>query len=204
MSQARRSSTHILLCLALLGTACQGLADMLVDRSIVIFEPGDSTREDVKINNTGDDNLFIRVEVVAVERPGEPDEQRVEVTNPQEHKMIVTPSQLVVPPGGQKLIRLVNLQPSNNTERVYRVTVRPVVPPLAEGESQLRIVVAYQILAIIQPDSPSAVLKTSRDGSRITFTNSGNSNVLLSEGRQCAPDNTSDCRELAAHRLYAR
>lgn len=178
-------------------------ADMYVDRSIVIFEPGAPPRQDVKVSNTGDEVMYVEVEVLVVRKPGTPDEERVKVSNPQDMKLLATPNKLIIPAGGQKLIRIVNLQTSNPRERVYRINVTPIVPPLEEETSQLRIVVAYQILTIVQPDDPESTLSVNRKGATVSFENKGNTNILLSEGQQCNPRDEEDCRELTSKRLYA-
>ncbi|MDZ7685202.1 MAG: hypothetical protein U5O39_09580 [Gammaproteobacteria bacterium] len=48
-------------------TAAVTQAEMYVDRSIVIFEPGEQPREDVEVSNTGDDVMYVQVEVLKVE-----------------------------------------------------------------------------------------------------------------------------------------
>lgn len=192
----------VLSMIGLLATLNAG-ADMYVDRSIVIFEPDSEARQDVKVSNTGDDVLYIQVEVFKVENPGEENEERIKVDNPEDLKLIATPNKLIVPEGGQKLIRIVNLASQNDEERVYRINVTPVVPPLEEETSQLRVVVAYQILTIVQPDNPSPELEVERDRQQITFQNNGNSNILLSDGRQCESESQENCQELSSRRLYA-
>lgn len=179
------------------------IADMYVDRSIVIFEAGTQPRQDVKVSNSGDEVMYVKVDVLTVENPGSDDEARVEVSDPKQLKLLATPNRLIIPPGGQRLIRIVNLQPNNDSERVYRINVTPIVAPLEEETSQLRIVVAYQILTIVQPDEPTANLIANRNGKSISFTNTGNTNVLLSEGKQCQPNSVDECQELASRRLYA-
>lgn len=192
-----------LLYLTLLALSANAFGDMYVDRSIVIFEPGGQPRQDVKVSNTGDDTLYIQVDVMRVENAGTDNEKRVKITDPRELKLLATPSKLIIPAGGQKLVRIVNLQEKNDAERVYRINVTPIVPPLQDKTSQLRIVVAYQILAIVQPDHPQSTLSATRDGKKISFSNSGNTNILLSEGKQCNPDNKEECKDLASRRLYA-
>ncbi|MCB1646793.1 MAG: fimbria/pilus periplasmic chaperone [Pseudomonadales bacterium] len=192
-----------LLAFLLLFTLPAALADMYVDRSIVIFEAGGQPREDVKVSNTGEEVMYIQVEVLEVKAPGSDAEERIKAADPREQKLIATPQKLVIQPGGQKLIRLVNLQKENQTERIYRINVTPIVPPLEEETSQLRIVVAYQILTIIQPDEPVATLGASREGKQLKLSNSGNSNILLSEGKQCDPADASICEDLPSRRLYA-
>lgn len=178
-------------------------AEMYVDRSIVIFESGGSQREDVKVSNTGDEVIYIQVEVFNVLNPGTPEEERVKVTNPKELKLIATPNKMVIPAGGQKLVRIVNLETNNKTERIYRINVTPIVAPLSEETSKLRIIVAYQILTIIQPNSPQAELLATRSGNVVRFENRGSSNILLSEGSQCKPHASTACEDLPSRRLYA-
>jgi P pilus assembly chaperone PapD len=196
---------HLLVLLGL--TICQFstglLAEMYVDRSIVIIESDGSQREDVKVSNTGDEVIYVQIEVFSILNPGSQGEQRVKVTDPKELKLIATPNKMVIPAGGQKLIRIVNLQANNETERVHRINVTPMVAPLSEDTSQLRIVVAYQILTIVQPQTPQSELKVTRSGNQVSFENHGNSNILLNEGSQCNPDDTSECKGLPSHRLYA-
>ncbi len=192
-----------LLFITLSTTALSGLADMFVDRSIVVFDPDSQPKQDVKVRNTGTDNIYVQVDVLAVSRPGEDDEVREKVSDPKLLTLIATPNKLVVPPGGQKLVRIVNLQASNDVERIYRINVTPIVPPLDDENSQLRIVVAYQILTIILPNLPDSKLEVARDGKQITFSNKGNANILFSDGIQCKADDPNTCEELTTKRLYA-
>lgn len=178
-------------------------ADMYVDRSIVIFEPGDTPRQDIKVSNSGTEDVYVQVEVLEVLNPGQPDEERLAITDPKDIKLLATPNKLIIPPKGQKLFRIVNLQASNETERVYRINVTPIAAPLEEDTSQLRIVVAYQILTIIQPNEPNSDLKVARTGKTLTIENKGNSNVLMSDGQQCDPSEPGNCVELTSQRLYA-
>ena len=60
-----------------------------------------------------------------------------------------------------------------------------------------------QILVIIQPQSPQSTLEVTRQANEIRFENRGNTNVLLSDGRQCASDDPENCTDLPSHRVYA-
>ncbi len=174
-----------------------------VSKSIVTFKPGSSAREDVRVSNPGDNLQYVKVEVFAVQYPGTPREKLIKVTDPQQHSLVATPAKLVIPPHSDKLIRILDLDPTSTQERVYRINVTPIPAPIEERVNKLRFVVAYQILVIIQPEEPFADLDVSRTAKEITFNNRGNTNVLLSLGRQCAPDNPDNCEDLAARRLYA-
>jgi P pilus assembly chaperone PapD len=191
------------LALALWFGATPAIAEMYVDRSIVTFDAQSPPRQDVKVSNTGSDVMYVQVDVRQIRDPGTEREEALQITDPKALKLIATPAKLVIPAGGQKLIRIVNLEPRAEAERIYRINVTPVLPPLSENTSQLRIVVAYQILTIVQPAEPSVELTAQRTGQTIRFLNSGTSNVLLSEGSQCSPAATADCKELPSRRLYA-
>ncbi len=179
------------------------MADMYVDRSIVIFEPDTQPRQDIKVSNSSEDVMYVQVEVFEVVNPGEATEERIKLTDPKKIKLIATPTKLVIPAGGQKLVRIVNLDKNNDQERVYRINITPIVAPLEEEESQLRIIVAYQVLAIVQPMNPESTLEVERNGKKIIFKNNGTTNILLSEGRQCPTQSSDECQELASRRLYA-
>jgi len=181
-------------------------AGIFVDRSIVTFEQGAASRQDVRVTNDDAENpAYIQVEVLSVESPGTDAEQQVRMTDPEHMTLLATPEKMIIPPGGQKLVRIVNLEPGTEAERIYRVNVTPILPPLQdEAEGNLvRVVVAYQLLVIVPPALPEASWTAKREGKKLTFTNTGNTNLLLHTGRQCAAPGSEDCRELVTHRLYA-
>ncbi|MDH5737648.1 MAG: fimbria/pilus periplasmic chaperone [Gammaproteobacteria bacterium] len=186
----------------LYGLCFLALADMYVDKSIIVFPVDSATRQDVKVTNSDDETMYIEVEVFKVLEPGTGQEERIK-DNPRVLGLLATPNKLVIPPKSQKLVRLVNLEPQSKEERIYRINITPIVPPLEENVSQLRIVVAYQILAIVQPPNPESKLIAHRSGKKIIFTNEGNTNVLLSEGKQCDISSADLCESLESHRLYA-
>lgn len=183
-------------------------ANMLIDRSVVVFKPGDPARQDVTVINAGKEPLYVQVQILEVQQPGTPQEKRVPVTSPDEMTMLVTPTRLVVEPGGRRPLRLVNLKPDSTVERVYRVNVSPVVGKL-EMESTsnamaVKVVVGYQLLVLTSPKSPEDGLEVKRTGKAAVLRNTGNTNILLFSGQQCpaagAPE--ADCKSLPDNRLY--
>lgn len=187
-----------------------GQASMVLDRSIVTFVPGKAPREDVTINNPDPDPLFIEVEVLEVRNPGTDKEERIVVRNPEEIGLIATPMRLVVPPGGRRVVRLVNLAGHGQTERVYRVNVKPVIAPEGadadKGEQKamaVRILVAYQLLIFVSPDKVVAQLEGRREGNTLHLQNKGNVNIHLYDGRQCKEGEAKEqCATLQSLRLY--
>ena len=175
---------------------------MLLNRAIVIFKPGQVPREDVTILNQDEENLYVSVTILEVHNPGTDREERIKVTDPGQARMVVTPNKLIVPPLGRKPVRLVNLAPGDE-ETIYRVNVTPVLAPLEDPTtSVVRVVVAYQLLVIVQPRLPVENLQVTRDGRQLVFNNLGNTNFLISEGVQCDTDG-GGCEELPVKRIYA-
>ena len=68
------------------------LADMYVDRSIVIFEAETQPRQDIKVSNSGEEVMYVQVEVFQVNDPGESTEERIKVNDPKQIKLIATPN----------------------------------------------------------------------------------------------------------------
>ena len=193
------SLTSLCICLLLSQVAS---ADIFVDRAIVRMSPNATPREDVKVINNGDEEGFVQIDVFEVRNPGTDKEERVKVTDPNAVKLIASPSKLAIPPNGQKLVRIVNLDPSSTQERIYRINVTPVLAPLQEDSgSVVRVVVAYQLLVIVDPAEPKEDIDIKRSGYRMSITNNGNTNVLISDGKQCDPA-SDHCVDIAAHRVY--
>ena len=176
-------------------------ANMFVDRSIVEFVAGDSPQQDIRVSNRGNDQMYVQVEVLDVLQPGTSDEIREVVTNLADMTLLATPKQFVLPPQGERAVRLVALAEPGEVDQVYRVNVTPILPPLADTEaSVVRVVVAYQLLVLVLPENPREDLAVTRDGNVLKFENRGNSYVLLADGQQCIAEN---CSNLPTTRLYA-
>ncbi len=201
---ARHFLTIILLVIGTLWTGTTALAagGMLLNRSIVIFKPSQPPREDVAILNQEEENLYIKVDILEVRNPGSAEENRVKITDPGQSKLIATPNRLIIPPLGRKPMRLVNLE-SGDVERIYRVNVTPVLPPLENPEtSMVRVIVAYQLLVIVQPQKPVENLQVTREDQALIFENQGNTNFLISEGSNCDKAG-ENCVDLPTKRIYA-
>lgn len=177
---------------------------MVVSNVILHFEPGETTRQDIEIENTGDETMYVEVRPHRVLNPGTENEQREFIADPRESGLLVTPNRLVLPPHGRKLLRFVNLKPGSNSERVYRVAVTPVVGELEARASGLKILIGYEVLVLAQPSQPEPKLIGNRRGQQMLFRNDGNTNIFLREGRQCPSDDAAevDCAVLGAKRLY--
>jgi len=185
-------------------------ADIYVDRAIVRFAADEEPRKDIKVINNGDDIGYVDIEIFEVRDPGTEKETRIKVTDPEDLKLLVSPSKLAIPANSEKLVRIVNLAPGQNSEKIYRINITPVLPPLQDDEgSTVRVVVAYQLLVIIDPTQPQEDLEIRREENQLFVQNNGNTNVLISNGKQCAIQAESEsknikenCFNIPSHRVY--
>jgi P pilus assembly chaperone PapD len=181
---------------------------MVLSNAIVHFEPDSPARQDVEISNAGDEPLYVQIEPHLVRNPGTAQEERVLIKNPREHGLLVTPSRMVLAPGTAKSMRLVKLalpsDPDQKEERIYRISARPVVGELTAEQTGLKVLIGYEVLAIVYPKSPAPDLVVERQGKTLTAHNKGNTNVLLQEGFQCErPEQPlEDCAPVQGKRMY--
>ena len=178
-------------------------AGILLDKSIVDFPANEPPRQDITVSNEGSEIAYVQVEVLRVTNPGTEQEERTAITEEDDISFVASPAKLAIPPKGRKQVRLVSLaDPAGET--VYRINFTPVLPPLADAEGMgVRVVIAYQVLALIHPAEPVENLVVKRDPISIRFENQGNSYALINNIRQC-DKNGENCKEdLGSKRLYA-
>ena len=182
------------------------IANMLLSQAIVHFTPDDPKRQDIEVMNVGEEPLYIVVEPYQVQNPGLETESRTKIQNPREAGLLVSPNKMVIPPGGRKLVRFVKIGVSKENDRVFRILLRPVVGDVYSDKTALKIVIAYEVLVLMQPELPQPKLIAERKGRILYFENTGNTNILLREGKQCETDSTppEQCTILQGKRLYAK
>ena len=186
-------------------------ASLLVDKAIVIFDEQTDNKLDITvINDDADAKLYVKVDAFEVQSPGTMDETLVPFDRTLVPEFIATPNKLVVQPGSKSLVRLMNLIPINDVERIYRINFLPIARPIeleapqVEGGVRpvLDIIIAYQVLAIVLPRNPVSIPRIERRKTLVTVSNDGNANFLLTRGRQCNPTNATECAELPHKRIY--
>lgn len=176
-------------------------AQIALNKVILDFASGE-TRQDVEVINNGEETAFVVVEPARIEAPGSAAEQRVTARDPDELGLLVTPNRLVLEPGERKLVRIAVIGLAASVDRIYRITVKPVLGEVRATETALKLLVGYDVLVMVRPDNAEPELSFERRGRKVVITNTGNTNALLSEGRQCESD-SDVCIELPSKRLYA-
>jgi len=177
-------------------------AELVLNQVIVDLAAGGPPRGDIEASNTGKERIYVVVEPVEIVHPGRADEARVPNPDPAALGLLVTPQKMILEPGERKLIRIASIVPRTSVERIYRVTVKPVVGEVNATGTALKILVGYDVLVIVRPMAPTGVVTGTRAGTTLTLANTGTTNVEVYEGRQCN-DKGADCRSLPARRLYA-
>lgn len=188
--------------------ASAGQAAMYVDRAEVTFKAGEPARQDIVITNPDAEPLYVKVEVSEIFNAGTAAEERRISREAEDINLLATPNKLVIQPGQQKNVRLVNLAGHGESERVYRVNVTPVVGkvevPAGASGMQVKVLVAYDLLAVVAPQKPQPALAALREGKSITFRNNGNTNMFLFNGVQCPTPEAlpAECVTIHGKRLY--
>ena len=140
--------------------------------------------------------------------PASEDSQRVELNDPRTAPIVVSPRQLLLPPGQRKRVRVILRDKDLDTERVFRLAVRPYTGKVNleagsadEKTSAIKVLIGYDLLLLARPLPLQPRINVTRTDTEIEFRNAGNTNVLLRKITQCEADGT-DCVEINPNRLY--
>jgi P pilus assembly chaperone PapD len=182
--------------------AAPAKADLVLSQLIVELQPGANSRQDVEVWNSSPDRAYVAVEPAEIVDPGQASQQRRTDPDPEKLGLLVSPARMILEPGQRKLVRVADLLPPSDRERVYRITVKPEVGAIASATSGLKVLVGYDVLVLVRPVDPRPNVSFTRAGDTATFRNSGNASVELIDGRQCDAGGKS-CSDLPGKRLYS-
>jgi P pilus assembly chaperone PapD len=179
----------------------QARAELLVSQLVVELSPGEHRRADVEIVNSGPDRIFVSAEPREIVGAGTAAESTRVDPDPEKLGLLVSPARMILDPGQRKLLRIASIA-TGARERIYRVTVKPVVGKLESEASGLKVLVGYDMLVIVRPPDPSPHVSGTRGAGGLTLKNDGNVSVELDEGKACDLAMKS-CESLPGGRLYA-
>lgn len=181
---------------------------ILLDNVIVNFDNNNRTKEDIFVRNISDENTYVKIVVTEIINAGKENQEKIEHRNPKESGIFVSPNKLILKPKGDpndhQAIRIANINKELNQDRIYRIQVLPVISDFEKKEKGMgvKILMGYEILTLIQPNNPIMEYDYEIKGNKLTFTNNGNSNILLHNGEQCDL-NKENCKEVKTKRVYA-
>jgi len=185
---------------AAFGVAMPAQATMSVSQVIVEFSKPGQRRADVEVQNRGRERMYVLVSPAMIQNPGTKGERRVKIADPGKLGLLVTPQRMILEPGQRKLVRFAMLAPPVRKDRIYRVTIKPVVGKLRTQQTAVKIVVGYDLLVMQRPARAKASVTGKRQGRILTLRNTGNTNALVFDGKQCVG---KKCARVPARRLYA-
>lgn len=189
--------------LALLAlTAVPAQAEMVLSQVIVDLQPGKPSHDDIEVFNDSPERMYVVADPAQIQAPGTPAERRVTVADPAVSGLLVTPQRMVLEPGQRRIIRLAAVLPRDMSERVYRVTVKPVAGPVTAEATALKVLLGYDVLVLLRPQRIAGEVTGTRTGRKLTFRNNSNTAQEIYQGRQCDTAG-KDCKTLPATRLYA-
>jgi P pilus assembly chaperone PapD len=187
---------------ATLGLGTIAHAEMVLSQVIVDLTPGKPPRDDIEVFNDGKDRMYVAADPFEIRNAGTSSEVRVPATDPEQSGLLVAPQKIVLEPGERRIIRVAAVGARPASDRIYRVSIRPVAGPVAADRSAIKILVGYDALVVLRPAQFTGDVVGERTGSTLTLRNDGNTSQELYDGRQCDPSG-KDCRDLPPKRLYS-
>lgn len=194
-------TSSLMLAIATLSLPGQALANIALSQVIIDLKPGEAPTQDIEVWNNSPERSYVVAEPAEVISPGGADEHRVTDPDPARLGILVTPQRMILEPGQKRLIRISAVVARSDRDRIYRIAVKPVAGEVTATTTALKLLIGYDVLVIFRPQVMSGTVAAQRTASAITFTNTGNTNVEMFEGRQCDAAG-ANCRNLPATRLY--
>ena len=202
MKNGMRTGLAAIGTLAALALATPASADLVLNQVIVDLTPDKVPRLDIEATNTGKERIYVVADPAEIVHPGRPDEARIADPDPAALGLLVTPQKMILEPGERKLVRIASIAPRSTVERIYRVTIKPVIGDVSAPNTALKVLVGYDVLVIVRPGVMTGMVTGTRHGDRLALTNIGTTNVEIYDGRQCDAA-AAHCTSLPARRLYA-
>ena len=123
----------------LAATVVPAQAEMVLSQVIVDMQPGKPSHDDIEVWNDGPERMYVVAESAQIQSPGTPAERRVRIADPALSGLLVTPQRMVLEPGQRRIIRVAALLPRDLSERIYRITVKPVAGPVTARWKSTRL-----------------------------------------------------------------
>jgi len=147
---------------AALGFGAAARAEMVLSQVIVDLLPGKPPRDDIEVWNDSSERMYVLAEPFEILAPGTPSEQRVAVTEPEQAGLLVSPLRLVLEPGEKRTIRIAAIGARPASDRVYRVTIKPVAGTVSAETTALKVFVGYDTLVLVRPEAISGDVEGAR------------------------------------------
>lgn len=181
--------------------AAPASAELALSQLVVELPPA-SKASDVEVFNDSAERMFVVADPREILNAGMPDEQSRITPNPDDLGLLISPRRMILEPGQRRTLRVARLKPELAKERIFRVTVKPVVGDVTSSDSGLKLMVGYDVLVIARPATSRTDIVVSRSAKAVAISNRGNASVELGEGMRCSTE-VKTCEPLPPKRLYA-
>ena len=180
--------------------------------NIIVDIPSTTPKADIEVYNRSQQPMAIAVDVKEIINPGQETQQSLNILADEDFtndSLIIDPSMFILAASEKRLLRFMNLNTDITTDKIYRVSVTPkenINPKLQaqEGVSAgVKILLAYEVLAIIRPSEIEYNVEYTRVGNKLKLTNKGNSNIIINSVANCEYTPVEHCSDIPAIRLYA-
>ena len=162
--------------------------------------------QDIRVTNIGDEIAYVKITPKLITNPGSAEEKLLVIDDPSKLGLLVSPRIMKISPHKFKLVRLVFTQKAGLTDRLYRIDIQPTVGdlllPKKSNEIGIKILVGYGVVVIQRPTKLDVAISIERQDKTLIVKNNGNTNVILSNGKQCDAKGNK-CQELPPKRIYA-
>ena len=203
-------SNFIIAFLAICSVFTNASADIVLDKIILDFFPGEEQQENIFVNNTSStENVYVKIEQVEVLNAGTKDEKREKVKKTDQHRLIVSPNKLSIRQNNRKVVQFIVNNNNSDKDKIYRVQFSPVISGFYNNTQNssnvyagIKLLIGYEVLVIVRPTNMRFKLDVNRKDNTIIAKNNGNTNVFINRIKQCNDKNV--CESLIEEkRLYA-
>lgn len=182
-----------------------------VDKIIHTFTHESARFQNVTVKNGSDKVLWINVIATEVKNPGGKEETRTVTRD-----LIGAPKRFKLESGSSRMVRLLLRTPAHDMEKVFRVRFDPHPEDFSnknttngqvkeDTRTKVNVVFTMGMLLFAEPRNKRTSLKHTRKGNTITFTNQGNSNILLTDLKVCQTREDvkkDNCKSIDGTRVY--
>ncbi|MGN3975235.1 hypothetical protein [Tsuneonella sp. SYSU-LHT278] len=187
--------------LSALLSSTTGHAELVLSQVIVDMAADKPPTEDIEVWNDSAERMYVQAEPAEILHAGTAEEQRIAAGDPGAAGLLVSPRRLILAPGERRTVRVASVGTRSTSDRVYRVAIRPVTGPVSVETTAIKVLVGYDVLVIVRPETRTGEVIGERRGHTLVLRNESNTSQEIFAGRQCNADGT-DCRALPAKRLY--
>lgn len=165
--------------------------------------------QDLQVQNTGDDTAYVELSIYRLNNAGTPTQNFTELNdNPYQVGLIATPNKMVIPAGQMRMARVLYIGKPASSDIVYEVKLTPVSGQLVtigtdktNVTAGVQLIIAYGVAIYVRPVNLNPNINSTRNGTSLTLSNTGNTTVLIGDCKQCVDTSCTAVPTLNAH-LY--